>query len=349
MKQIKKVGLKDIAKKAGVSVATVSYVLSKGKNSRIGIAMTNKIKKIAKEFNYQPNQIAQSLKSGKTFTIGLIVADISNPFFANIARIIEDVASEFNYTVIFGSSDEKSEKSMHLLKFLSNRQVDGFILAPTEGSEDQIAFLQEQNIPFVLIDRYFPEIKTNYVIVDNFKASYEATELLIKTGNKRIGMIAYGTEFYHMKQRVHGYEKAMQKFGLKQGLNCLAQIDVSNVQKEVEAAIDSMLVGENRVDALFFATNTLTINGLRYLSELGLKVPNDIRIVNFDAGEAFDFFYCPLTHIKQPLADMGKVAVNILVEQIENPNLAVRQISLPAQLIVRESCYKTLPAVTERK
>lgn len=234
-------------------------------------------------------------------------------------------------------------------KFLSNRQVDGFILAPTEGSEDQIVFLQEQNIPFVLIDRYFPEIKTNYVIIDNFKASYEATERLIRTGNKKIGMIAYGIGFYHMKQRVHGYQKAVQKFGLNQEPNYLAEIDVSNVQKEVENAIDRMLVDEIRVDAIFFATNTLTVNGLRYLGELGLKVPDDIRIVNFDAGEAFDFFYSPLTHIKQPLANMGKMAVNILVAQIENPNLDLQQISLPTQLIVRESCSKKKPPVSKEK
>ena len=141
MKKKKKVGLKEIAKDAGVSIATVSYVLSKGKNSRVSVEMSKKIEKIAKDLNYQPNRIAQSLKSGKTFTIGLIVADISNPFFAHIARIIEDEASKSNYTVIFGSSDEKPDKTMHLLEFFANRQVDGFILAPSRDSKKQILFL----------------------------------------------------------------------------------------------------------------------------------------------------------------------------------------------------------------
>src|SRR5690606_5499858 len=130
----------------------------------------------AAELNYQPNQIAKSLKSGKSFTIGLIVADISNPFFANIARTIEDEAKKDNYTVIFGSSDENAEKSKDLIDVLVKRQVDGFIIAPTENSETQIEYLIKANIPFVLIDRYFPGIESNYVVTDNHQAAYDATK-----------------------------------------------------------------------------------------------------------------------------------------------------------------------------
>ena len=151
----KRVSLKDIAKKAGVSTATVSYVLSKKENSGISAEVSEKIKKIAEELDYRPNQIAKSLQSGKTLTIGLILADISNPFFAHIARIIEDEAKKHDYTVIFGSSDENASKSRDLIQFLTNRQVDGFIIAPAEDSEKDIKLLKKQNIPFVLIDRFF--------------------------------------------------------------------------------------------------------------------------------------------------------------------------------------------------
>ncbi len=338
MKKQKKIGLKDIAKEANVSVATVSYVLSDIATGRVGTAMTSKIKKIAKNLNYRPNRVAQSLKSGKTLTIGLVVADISNPFFGHIARIVEDRASMYNYTVIFGSSDEKPKKSMHLLEFLTNRQVDGFILAPTEGSEDQIAFLQQQNIPFVLIDRYFPKIDTNYVVIDNFRASYEATERLIHTGNSKIGMMAYGTDFYHMRQRVEGYEAALKKNGITRQVHWLKEIDVSKVKTEVGLAIAEMLDGADAVEAIFFATNTLAINGLKHFGEMGIKVPTDIRVVSFDEGEAFDFFYCPLTYIKQPLIQLAEHAVTILIEQIADQEAPTRHVALNAELIVRESC-----------
>ena len=336
----KKIGLKEIAEEAGVSIATVSYVLSQKKNSRVSADMTEKIEKIAKELNYQPNRIAQSLKSGKTYTIGLVVADISNPFFSNIARIVEDEASKFNYTVIFGSFDEKADKSIHLLKFLSNRQVDGFIFAPAGGSEEQITFLTEQGIPFVLIDRYYPHIDTNYVAIDNFKASYQATEHLLLTGNKKIGMISFGTEFHHMKERVRGYREALEKNGVEGDGAWFKEIDVSQVEEGVAPAIDTMLKGSNPIEALFFATNSLAIVGLKHLNKLDLKIPDDVRIVSFDEGEAFDFFYCPLTHIRQPLAKMARQAVDILVEQITRPELPNRQVSLEAELIQRESSIK---------
>ncbi|MBK5191754.1 MAG: substrate-binding domain-containing protein [Flavobacteriaceae bacterium] len=336
--QKKKVSLKDIAKKVGVSIATVSYVLSKDKESKVSLAVAARVKKAAKELNYQPNQIAKSLKSGKTFTIGLILADISNPFFAHIARIIEDEASKKGYTVIFGSSDEKAEKSWDLIQFLINRQVDGFIIAPTEGSQEQIKYLKNQNIPFVLIDRCFPELVTNYVIIDNFKAAFEAVDRLVKTANKKIGVIAYSTTLHHMKERIHGYYEAMHKNGLEVKKEWVKEIDFFDIKEGIKTAIDEMLMNKNPVKAILFTTNSLAIHGLKYLDELNYRVPQNISIVSFDEGEAFDFYYCPLTHIKQPLLEIGRTAVKILIEQISDPSLEEQQILMNATLIVRKSC-----------
>src|SRR5690606_10679836 len=211
----KKVSLKDIAQAAGVSTALVSYVLNnKEKEARVGKEIAIKIREIAKELNYQPNQLAISLKSGKSQTIGLIVADISNPFFGNIARTIEDEAKKNNYTVIFGSSDENPEKSWDLINVLIKRQVDGFIIAPAQNSETQIEYLEAQNIPLVLIDRYFPEINTNFVATDNYQAAYTAVSHLVETGHKRIGMIAYQNKLIHMEERKRGYSAALKDNGL---------------------------------------------------------------------------------------------------------------------------------------
>lgn len=338
----KPVSLKDIAQEVGVSIATVSYVLSKGKDSRVSKGMSEKIKKVAKRLNYQPNTIAQSLKSGRTNTIGLIVADISNPFFANIARVIEDEATKFNYTVIFGSSDEKADKSKQLIDFLSSRQVDGFIIAPSESSEQQIVELKQQNIPVVLIDRFFPEIPTDYVLIDNYQAAYQGVGELIKSGHRKIGMLAYASTLFHMEERIRGYETALRNNNLRVEPLWLGKIEFSKIKEQIEQALDRMLSGDDPVDSLFFATNTLAIYGLKYLGKRQLKVPDDIAMVSFDEGEAFDFYYCPLTHIRQPLEEMAKNAVRSLANRIENPDSPIQGIYLSAEVVVRESSNRSI-------
>jgi LacI family transcriptional regulator len=335
----KKISLKDIAQKIGVSTALVSYVLNdKEKESRVGKEMAAKIRKTAKELNYQPNQIARSLKSGKTNTIGLILADIANPFFSQIARVIEDEAKKNNYTVIFGSSDENLEKSKDLINVLLNRQVDGFIIAPSEGSEDQIKYLKKYNIPFVLIDRYFPGIETNHIAIDNYKASYEAVNHLINTGHKRIGMIAYKTKLFHMQERMRGYLDAMGDNNLLVDTKWLKEAKHDILKEDVENIVDELVTSENGVDALFFATNTLAIHGLKHIDRRGLKVPENIGIICFDQGDAFDFYYCPLTYINQPIAELGRGAIQLLLRDIAEKPEEVKKVCLEAKLVIRESC-----------
>ncbi|GAA3515227.1 substrate-binding domain-containing protein [Aquimarina addita] len=333
----KKVSLKDIAQKAGVSIASVSYVLTKGNNSGVGPELSEKIKKIASELNYRPNQIAKSLQSGKSYSIGLIVADISNPFFANIARIIEDQAKKYNYTVIFGSSDEMASKSSDLITFFVNRQVDGFIIAPAEDSLEQIKALQKQNIPFVLIDRYFPEIDTNYVATDNFMATFKATNKLIESGNSEIGLIAYNSELYHMQERINGYCKAIEEAGCSPKKSNIKKIDFSSLKEQINKKVDELVLSDNPVSAILFATNTLALYGLKRIDALKLKVPDDVSVIVFDAAEAFDFYYCPLTYIKQPLFEIGTNAVDILVDQIDKPNKKLSQVCIKSTLVENES------------
>ena len=331
----KKTSLKDIAKEAGVSIATVSYVLSKQENSGVSQEVSDRIKEIAKRLNYRPNQIAKSLQSGKSQTVGLIVADISNPFFAQIARIVEDEAKKYGYTVIFGSSDEKATKSNDLIRFLLNRQVDGFIITPTEGSESQIELLKEQNVPFVLIDRYFPSIETNYVAIDNYKAAFDATKKLLENGNKRIGMVAYSTELNHMKERIQGHKDALGKGIYDESL--LQEVTFERIVENIPKAINNLVKGNEPVDAIFFATNTLGVIGLKYLDKLKLQVPDDIAVIVFDESEVFHFFYCPLTYVKQPLSDLAKKAVTVLLNHIKNPNAKLDKVKLNAQLVIGNS------------
>ena len=174
----------------GVSTALVSYVLNNKKEGRIKKSVAERIREVATELNYRTNQIAKSLKTNKTFTIGLIISDISNPFFANLARIIEDKADKYNYTVLFGSSDENEQRSKKLIDTFLNRQVDGLIICPGENDFSLVLPLVEQNVPFVLVDRYFPEIKTNYVALDNYAASFMAVQHLVDSGRRAAHRVA---------------------------------------------------------------------------------------------------------------------------------------------------------------
>src|SRR5690606_29253325 len=190
MKTRKKVGLKDIAKELGVSTALVSYVLNDKHPGRINQETARRIKDLAIKLNYRPNHIAKSLKKDRTFTIGLIIADISNLFYSNIARYIEDECKKHNYNVIFGSADENAEKFKELVHVMLSRQVDGIILAAPKDTEDTLMYLRDQGIPFVLVDRYFPEVTDiNTIGINNYLASYAVVEHLVTNGYKKPAMV----------------------------------------------------------------------------------------------------------------------------------------------------------------
>ena len=334
----KKVSMKDIAQQAGVSTALVSYVLNgKERESRVGPAIAQKIRQIAGELKYQPNYLAQSLRSGKTQTIGLIIADISNPFFANIARIVEDEAKKNGYTVIIGSSDEDADKSWDLINVLLNRQVDGFIIVSSENTEEQIHYLNSRNVCFVLLDRYFPQIPTDFVALDNYRAAYEAGSHLIRGGYENVGLIAYRSKLFHMQERIRGYLDALRTNNIPFHSDWLAEADFNRVEEETRAGIDAMLALDRPVDALIFATYRLAISGLKYINERGLKVPDDLAIVSFGQAEAFDLYYCPISYLEQPMEELGKTAVDLLVRKLKNPETETKQILMEAQLITRNS------------
>jgi LacI family transcriptional regulator len=335
----KKVSLKDIAKKLGVSTTLVSYVLNGKMKGRISEETTAKILKTAASLNYRPNQIAKSLKTSKTNTIGLIVSDISNPFFSQLARIIEDEAEKNNYTVIFGSSDGSPERSQKLIHIFLDRQVDGIILAPVEQAESQIKELLKNKVPLVLIDRYFPEIEANYVALDNYQAAFRAVSHLIENKVKCIGMIGYDSSLFHLQERKRGYLDALKKNKLPHDISTLKMIRHNLGREAVEQAIDELLNAENPPDGLFFASNMIASQGIKYINTLSLRVPDDLAIVCFDETEAADLFYSPLTYVKQPLFEMGQSAIRILLKCMFSPKIRTQQ-NFEAELVIRQSSLK---------
>jgi LacI family transcriptional regulator len=335
---MKKVGLKDIAEHVGVSIALVSYVLNgQAEIKQVSKDNAQKIKAAAELLNYRPNQIAKSLKMHKTHTIGLVVADINYRFSTGITRAIEAEAKKANYTVLFGSSNENEDTFAELVNVLINRQVDGLILVPVENSQDQIKMLQKAEIPFVLIDRNFPEITTNHIALDNYKAAYIATAYLIKQGHKRIAFINYDTNMFHLHERNRGYLEALKDNNIAFDEDWLQQINSNNRVGDIDQSLDKILNLDQPCDAVFFATDTLAINGLKYLNKIKAKVPQDISVLSFDESEAFELFYNLVTHLRQPVEAMGKAAVDTLLELINHSKIN-KQISLESDLIVGQSC-----------
>ncbi|MBS1603133.1 MAG: substrate-binding domain-containing protein [Bacteroidetes bacterium] len=337
----KKVLLKDVAEYVGVSTALVSYVLNnKEKQARVGDEIAKKIRKAAADLNYQPNLIAKSLQSGKTNTIGLIVADISNPFFSSIARIIEDEAMRQGYVVIFGSSDENPERSMRLIDVFNNRGVDAFIIAPSENAERQIRSLQKQQVPVVLIDRYFKNIRSDYVIINNHDSAYNAVEHLIRNGCRRIAMMAYETHLEHMQQRIGGYRQALKDNGIEFRENWLPRVSYKDVAHQVEDYIKALTRPRLKVDGFFFATNTLAVESLKPLTRMGIRIPEDLAIVSFDESDAFDLFYPPVTYVSQSLDAIGKGAVDLALARILDKKKKPEQLVIASKLVIRESSIR---------
>lgn len=327
-----KASLKDIAKKVGVSIPLVSYVLTgKGKENRVSEETAQKILKVAKELNYQPNLNARSLKTNKTKTIGVILADISNPFFSNLARVIEDEAFLRDYTVIFGSSDEKKEKFDKVLEFLLSRQVDGFIIAPPEDSKKSISNLLKQKMSVVLIDRYFKDVEANCVIVDNVAASISATGHLIEKGHKKIATVAYKSKLAHFGDRCDGYYQALKQAGIVLDENLVVKIDRESPKKDMKRAIHE-LFSKHLVDAIYFQTNTLAEEGLRQMLSMDRDMLKKVDVMVFDQNSTYHFLENFIPYMNQPIKKMGQTALSLLIDDIEGKNKKYQKVQLMTKL-----------------
>lgn len=317
MSAFKKISLKDIANAAGVSTALVSFVLNgKGKEYRVGEETAERIKKIAKELNYQPNLAAKSLRSGKTGTLGLVVSDISNPFFAQLARVLEDEATKRGYTVLFGSSDEDKDKMKSVVSNLINKGVDGLIVVPCENSEKTITSLSKSKIPIVLFDRYFPELDVSYVAINNMNSAYVATNFLLNKGYTPC-IVAYDIDLIHMKDRIRGYKKAMEERGKKENVK-IVYLKQHLSKKNVDNMIGKVL--DSGVNGFLFATNMISLTCLYSIKDLDLSLVNNLGFVGFDGNPVFDFFNAPISYIQQPIDYLVQKALEILIDNITNGN-----------------------------
>jgi LacI family transcriptional regulator len=338
---MKKACLNDIAEQLGVSRTLVSLVLNgKGREHRISDAVCKKVLVVAKEMNYQPNHLAKGLRTGKTHTIGLMIADIANPFFGKLGREIENEASRHGYRVIFCSSDENAENSGHQIEMLLQSQVDGLIISPPAGSEQQIEALEKSRMPYVLIDRYFPGINSNSITIDNFKAANEATSYLLNKGYRNIACITINNSLINMQQRLEGYRQAILDSGRTIDERLVKVLPFSHEKNDFVNAIRELTVaGEVKADAIFFTTSKVGIMALECIHDMELRIPEDIAVVSFDDPDAYRISYPPVTAVAQPLKEIGTQSVKMLLEMMNGSGRSKipEKVVLKAELIVRKS------------
>jgi LacI family transcriptional regulator len=335
----KKISINDIAQQLGVSITTVSFILNgRAQEKRISEKLVKRVLEFVQEVNYKPSSLARSLRTGKTNIIGLMVEDISDPFFSSIARAIEAIAYQSGYKIIYCSTENATEKTRELIAMYSERHVDGYIIVPPEGVEQDINLLLDSGKPVVLIDRYLPAIDTDYVVVDNENSAYEATCHLITNGYKNISFITIDSLQPQMQDRLSGYERAMTTYGLPQLVKEVAYKSSEQAMQQISVFLDR----RKEIDAIFFSTNYLCVSGLKAMAGKGLSIPNNIGVVSFDNYELFELYSPSITTVSQPTEKIAEQAINLLMSRLKKTivDKKAEKIIIPTTLIVRNSSVK---------
>ena len=323
---MKPASIKDIAQKANVSITTVSFILNgKAEKMRISLAVIEKVQAIIKEMGFTPNQVARSLRTGNTKTIGLIVEDISNPFFASIARKIEDKAYRKGYKISYSSTENDPVKAKELIEMFKSRQVDAYIIAPVPGIENDIRQLLADKIPVVIFDRNLQDLEVNFVVVDNFNGTYIATKHLIDIGKKNIAFVTVDLHVDQMDNRFFGYEKALLDHGIsfKRELYTAVAFDSSDSNTNAQLM---MLFEENpEIDAVLFSTNYLAIRGLGVLKQLDKKINEHFSVVAYDDHDVFRLHSPPISVVDQPIEEIAERIIDILLLELATGKKSVKK------------------------
>jgi LacI family transcriptional regulator len=317
----------DIAKKADVSVMTVSRVFN---NPEIVSDKTiQKVHKIMDDLGYQPSHIARSLVKKQTNTIGVIMPDIKNTFFNSWFRYVEDYATSHNYNLLLCNTDEDPLKEMNYIKLLHSQRVDGILIAP--HAHKSIEYLQKSGIPFVSVDRVFVDLNTDYVTTDHYSGALNAVEYLIKKGHKKILILKGPGIIFPDKQRYSGSIDAMKKYKLKPHadlfLNC--EFDEQKACKAVKDIFKSI----NKPTAIFSFNSIMMIGAIKALNALNKKIPYDVSLICFDEIPGYEIFQPAIACISQPVSRLGTESIKILIGKIKHPELRPKGVLLKPELI----------------
>ncbi|WP_035638290.1 substrate-binding domain-containing protein, partial [Flavobacterium gilvum] len=283
------------------------------------------------------NMIASSLRTGKTRSIGLIVEDISNQFFSEFARVIEREAVQLNYRVFYCSTGGDDARAIELVDSLLQANVDGFIITPTVGMKSTIDRLIDLQRPVVLIDRYFEDQNVSHVVLDNLDGGYTATRHFLEKGFKKIGFVTNLRELVQMQLRKQGYINALNEVGLYDESRTLS-LEYHITEEERIEKISEFLNTVTDIDAVLFSTNYLLLAGLQSFKKLGLKIPKDKAVISFDDHDSFRLHSPSITVLSQPIEEMGKKTVRLLMLQMEDKaKFKEQKEKEKGSLIIRES------------
>jgi LacI family transcriptional regulator len=332
------VTIQDVAERAGVSAMTVSRVINHP--SRVAGATRQRVEQAIQDLGFVPNALARSLLHGRTHTIALLMSDISNPFFTQVARGVEDIAQRNGYTVIFGNSDESPEKERQYIQALLGRRIDGLLIAAAgSGSRAMLDLLIRHKNPFVLIDRAIEGVPADTVIGDSVGGARALTEHLIGLGHRRIALVNGMLEVPTARDRLSGYRQSLRDHGIEP---CQDLIVVGNYKRDGGYQAAQRLLAlplDQRPTAIVAANNFIGVGVLEALREAQLAVPQDMAVVCFDDIELASALYPFLTVVAQPARTFGTIAMQFLLDRLDGAESPPpRKVVLPPELIVRVSC-----------
>jgi LacI family transcriptional regulator len=319
-----------------VSAATVSRVLNE--HPDVGADFRDRVLKAIAELGYRPHGPARSLRTRATAVLGIIISDITNPFFTAMVRGVEDAAQQGGYSVILANTDEDLAKERQYLEVAAAEQLAGVVLAPASSAQTRIDVLADRQIPVVTVDRLLRDATTDSVGVNNHRAAREATLHLIGQGCRRVGIIAGLRGITTGSRRLAGYKAALREAGRRIDPALIAHGDfrVDGGYRATRA----LLRGRRPPDGLFISNNLMTVGALEALSDAGLDVPGEVALVSFDDTSWARALRPPLTVVAQPTYEIGQEAARLLLERIAGAEPSPRNRVLPAKLIVRGSSLR---------
>lgn len=327
--------IKDVADAAGVSTATVSRVLAD--KPHISKELRDRVLTAVEKLNYRPNRVARSLRNRQSSTIGLIVADIRNPFFTSVSRAVEDVAYARDLSVFLCNSDENTRKETLYLELLRDEHVAGIIIAPTAHRADAFSRELSSDMPIVVIDRRVSAEDVDSVLVDNVDGALRITGHLLDDGYRRIGAI-FSADISTGRERYQGYVAAHSQRGVP--FDPLLTRFTENRESNGYEAVASLLALADPPDAIFTTNGVMSTGAYRYFHDKKITVPRDLGFAGFDDTPWSELVNPPMTILNQPTYEIGRTATELLLDRIANPERPARSVVLRGKLIMRDSCRR---------
>ncbi|MFJ9584003.1 LacI family DNA-binding transcriptional regulator [Streptomyces acidicola] len=329
--------IKDVAAEAGVSVATVSRVLND--HPSVSPEARTRVLAAVEALGYRPNAVARSLRTDQTHTLGLVISDVMNPYFTELARAVEEEARALGYSVIFGNADERRDLQDHHVRTLLDRRIDGLLVSPTDGGSPLMLDAVRSGTPMVFVDRWIAGLDVPVVRADGRQAVRDLVAHLHGLGHRRLAIIAGPAATTTGQERVEAFREALRAYDLELPDDHIGQGDFQ--AESGRRATERFLDLPEPPEVVFAADNLMALGVLDAVRARGLRIPEDIGLAAFDDIPWFVHTDPPITAVAQPTRELGRAAVRALVDRIEGRT--PKSVTLPARLVVRRSCGETAP------